>query len=247
MAESTTTKLFMKDGHQYHGNTLNILITGHKGYIGSNLLCKLGNKYKFTGLTSVEEILKCDEKIETDYVIHLASKFNIADSVKHSKECFEKNITASKKLFDLYPTTPIIFASSSTVNNLKTPYAQSKFAIELIAPKNVTILRFFSVYGGINYRKDMVYGLAKDNKLSYVNTKIKRDYIHVNNVINTIDYLIQNPKPSELFDVGTGKSIHVTTFLKNINFDYSKLPLRNTIDENDDMETCARKDFILDV
>jgi len=223
----------------------NILVTGHKGYIRSNLLFTLGKKYNFIGLQSVDDILNIKSKIKADYVIHLASKFNIIDSVKHSKECFEKNIISSKKIFDLYPDVPIIYASSSTVNNLKTPYAQSKFVIELIAPKNVTILRLFSVYGGINYRKDMVYGLAKDNRLSYVNTKIKRDYIHVNNVINTIDYLIQNPKPNQLFDVGTGNSIHVTTFLKNINFDFSKLPLRNTVEINDDIETCARKEFIL--
>ena len=226
---------------------MNILITGNKGYIGSNLVSQLNTKYNLIGLEYIDSILNLKRKPKVDYVIHLASKFNIADSIKYPIDCFEKNILASKKLFELYTDIPIIFSSSSTVNNLKTPYSQVKFAIELMAPKNVTILRFFSVYGGINYRKDMVYGLVKENKLSYVNTKIKRDYIHVDKVVKTIDYLINNPKPGKIFDVGTGNSITVTNFLKHIKYDYKHLPKKNYVSLTDDVETCARKEYILPV
>ena len=54
---------------------MNILITGHKGYIGSRLFKELSLKHTVTGIDKVEgdDLLFCEfPKQEFDAIIHLA-------------------------------------------------------------------------------------------------------------------------------------------------------------------------------
>jgi nucleoside-diphosphate-sugar epimerase len=174
---------------------------------------------------------------DVDYVIHLAAHTGVRDSLENPHEYFNNNIISTKLIFDHYAltNTKILFASTSAVKELKSPYAMSKYACELIAPWNCVIMRFFTVYGGINYRKNMLYGLAKDNKLEYL-TDQSRDYTHIDDVCRAIKLIMEDGKCKEIYEVGNGTPIHNRDFLKEIGYT-KKLPFKEVVGES--ISTCA--------
>ncbi|RZD43572.1 MAG: hypothetical protein CXT73_00165 [Methanobacteriota archaeon] len=218
-----------------------ILITGHEGYIGTNLWQYFKNDpdYQLNGIDINCNL--CDFEMaslpDVDYVIHLAAHTGVRDSLENPHEYFNNNIISTKLIFDHYTltNTKILFASTSAVKELKSPYAMSKYACELIAPWNCVIMRFFTVYGGINYRKNMLYGLAKDNKLEYL-TDQSRDYTHIDDVCRAIKLIMEDGKCKEIYEVGNGTPIHNRDFLKEIGYT-KKLPVKEVIGES--ISTCA--------
>ena len=140
-----------------------ILITGHMGYIGSNLweYFKYDPHYQINGIDFPIDLSTMTDLPDADYVIHLAASTGVRESIENPQEYFDNNVLGTKSIFNRYgcTNTKILFASTSAVKELASPYAMSKYACELIAPWNCVIMRFFTVYGGINYRKNMLYGL----------------------------------------------------------------------------------------
>jgi UDP-glucose 4-epimerase len=218
-----------------------ILITGHEGYIGTNLWQYLKNDpdYQINGIDINRNLcdFEMDNLPDVDYVIHLAAHTGVRDSLENPHEYFNNNIISTKLIFDHYAltNTKILFASTSAVKELKSPYAMSKYACELIAPWNCVIMRFFTVYGGINYRKNMLYGLAKDNKLEYL-TDQSRDYTHIDDVCRAIKLIMEDGKCKEIYEVGNGTPMHNRDFLKEIGYT-KKLSVKEVIGES--ISTCA--------
>ena len=85
-----------------------------------------------------------------------------------------------------------LYASSSAVDDKywENPYAMSKWVNEQMAPPNSVGMRFTTVYGP-DVRPNMMYGLLRDKKATYV-TNHKRDWIHVKDVCRAIRYLASN-------------------------------------------------------
>jgi len=213
---------------------MEILITGNNGFIGSNLIKYLHNYSNIIGIDYPNDLLNTPLP-KVDCVIHLAASTGVRESHKQPKEYFENNIKTTKRIFDHYKDTKILFASTSSVKELKSPYSMSKYACELIAPDNVVIMRFFTVWGNYNYRKDMLYGLAVENKLGYI-TEHKRDFTHVYDVCRAIKILINKGIGGETYEIGYGKPISNHEFLKQIG--YNKiLPIK--VVEGESEITCA--------
>jgi len=212
---------------------MEILITGDKGFIGSNLINYLKD-YHIYGIDYPNNVLKSTLP-PVDCVIHLAASTGVRSSHKNPKAYFDNNIKTTKRIFDHYKDTKILFASTSSVSELKSPYSMSKYACELMAPDNVVIMRFFTVWGEQNYRTDMLYGMAMNDQLNYI-TDHKRDFTHVYDVCRAIKILIEKGIGGETYEIGHGRPITNTAFLKKIGYN-KELPVREVTGES--IITCA--------
>jgi len=212
---------------------MEVLITGDKGFIGSNLVNYLNN-YNIYGIDYPNDVLT-SVLPPVDCVIHLAASTGVRSSHKNPKAYFNNNVKITKRIFDHYKDTKILFASTSSVYELQSPYSMSKYACELIAPDNVVIMRFFTVWGEQNYRTDMLYGMAMNDQLNYI-TDHKRDFTHVYDVCRAIKILIEKGVSGETYEIGYGRPITNTAFLKKIGYN-KELPVKEVTGES--TITCA--------
>jgi len=192
---------------------MKILLTGHRGFIGSHLyhkLCVLKHTVMGIDIINNNDLNICPLPVDSDIdlVIHLAGKSGVRESFKDPGSYWLNNVEASRRLFNAYPRTRIMYASSSTVYepNLN-PYANSKRVMEEIAPHNSLGLRFHTVYSDTP-RKDMFVDKLLSGKLEYV-TNHSRDFIHVDDVCDAVikltDYTIKG-----VIDIGTGDSVPIS-------------------------------------
>ena len=222
---------------------MKILITGSRGYIGYNLvdyLKKMEPETEIIGLdpcshpdsrsrhsnqfTIHENILDAELPLDIDIVIHLAGKTGVGDSwdPNNIKSYYESNVLASQKIFHTYSRPPyksdipILYATSSSVNEMKSPYAMTKAMVESIAPQTAIGMRFFTVYGGKIPRSDMFYSKALNNKVDSI-TNNKRDFTHVDYVCYAIHALMTLGKQGRIYDIGMGKPQSPREFLNSQN------------------------------
>lgn len=220
---------------------MNILITGHKGFIGSNLVKKL-SAHTIVGVDLKENHSCLDSNyINTlfgfyhfDAIIHLAAIAGVGYSISHSEEVLTNNIIG----FDVLAKAAIkhnvkhfIYASSSSVygddGTQKSPYAVSKATNELqsamysnLSDMKFTGLRFFTVYGeGI--REDLA--ISKFIKAMRANEPIyvygdgtqSRDFTYVDDICEAIKLILESNKEwnNEVFDIGYGSSTSVNELI----------------------------------
>jgi dTDP-glucose 4,6-dehydratase/UDP-glucose 4-epimerase len=191
---------------------MKILLTGHKGFIGSHLhhkLCELDHTVTGIDLINNNDLNVCTlpNESDLDLIIHLAGKSGVRESFNDPGSYWLNNVEASRRLFNSYSKTRIMYASSSTVYepNLN-PYANSKRVMEEIAPHNSLGLRFHTVYSDTP-RKGMFIDKLLNGKLEYV-TNHTRDFIHVDDVCDAIIKLT-NYSIKGVIDIGTGDNVSI--------------------------------------
>lgn len=209
---------------------MNILLTGHKGFIGNHLLNFLQSK-NHTVLTIDKQvgfdIMTCDFPNNVELIIHLAGLSGVKDSLNKPTEYWKTNVIGSQRLFDFYKNKRIMFASSSTAYEPWTnPYAMSKYGMELIAPENSLAMRFTTVYGQ-GARENMLIPKIIRNKVEYLNVNHIRDFIHISDLISAIVFLM-NTNLKGFVDIGSGKGHYLTDIAKYFKFDYEKVVADNT-------------------
>lgn len=201
-----------------------ILVTGATGYIGSHV-CKSLKEHgyhisawdinihqEFNDITRY-----CDDfkqwdithyvRGSFDCVVHLAARGTVPQSLVEPTDYYRINAMGTANILDKVTTDHFIFASSSSVFSMASPYARSKMAAEDIIKektKNYTIFRFFNVSGtdGINHQlgpsthlirvaAETVLGkrkalLVNGNDYPTKDGTCIRDYVHVVDVANAI-------------------------------------------------------------
>ena len=204
-----------------HGrNYVNILLTGHKGFIGSSLIKALRLNHTVTGIDLVEgvDLLTCDfPNIKFDLIIHLAGRSGVRESINDPAAYWHNNIDASRRLFDRYEATRILYASSSSAYEPDlNPYAASKHVLEELASRypNTLGMRFHTVYSDTP-RKNMFFDKLFNNKLEYV-TRHYRDFVHLYDVIDAINILIEADHVNGVLDIGSGVPIRVQDLSPNV-------------------------------
>ena len=79
-----------------------ILITGHRGFIGSRLYEKLMHN-EVTGFDLIDgnDLLTCElPNEEFDLIIHLAGKSGVRESLDDPASYWQNNVEASRRLFE---------------------------------------------------------------------------------------------------------------------------------------------------
>ena len=216
---------------------MNILLTGHKGFIGNRLLQYLQSKDhtiisidKLTG----HDIISCDFPHNIETVIHLAGLSGVRDSLDRPAEYWKTNVIGSQRIFDFYRTKRVIYASSSTAYEpWRNPYAMSKYGMEQLEHPNSLGMRFTTVYGP-GARETMLIPKILKNDIDYLNVNHTRDFIHVDDVISAIDIVLQNDVRG-VIDVGTSISNKLIDIA-----DYFKIDYQNRIaDETERLNNTA--------
>lgn len=198
---------------------MNILLTGHYGFIGSALHSRLlKSRHTVTGLDlaykGTQNLLYCDFPNEDfDLVIHLAGKSGVRESLQDPAGYWMNNVEASRRLFERYEGTRILYASSSSAYEPDlNPYAASKYILEELAERynagNMLGMRFHTVYSDSCPRENMFFNKLRNNTLEYT-TKHYRDFIHLHDVLDAIEILIKNTHVNGTIDIGTGVPIKI--------------------------------------
>ena len=220
---------------------MKILITGHKGFIGSYLW----NHIEKAGVTGVEldgidfpdDIGDFKTDKIYDAVIHLAAFAALRESFENPDRFWENNVEKSQPIFDYCRKNNVrlLYASSAGAHGWwQNPYAITKKVNEIQAPPNSVGMRFFNVWAKENSRPDMLYRMLQDNTAKYI-TRHKRDYIHVRDIQRAIFTLMLYPEYRGAIDIGSGKAIPVMDIAKAMGRD---LPIKeDTTGEPDSL--CA--------
>jgi UDP-glucuronate 4-epimerase len=174
---------------------------------------------------------------KVDAVVHLAAKAGVRPSLLFPQEYFDVNVLGTLNILEVmrsYGVKKMIFASSSSVygNNKKvpfsetdnvdypiSPYAASKKSGELLCHAyhhlygfHIFCLRFFTVYGP-RQRPDLA--IHKFTKALFEDTTIpfygdgltKRDYTHINDIIQGITGSLDRLEGFDVFNLGESKTI----------------------------------------
>ena len=196
---------------------MNILLTGHKGFIGSALFKRLINRGHNVFGVDVKsgpqfDLLAYNRwQDNINLVIHLAGKSGVRESLKDPAGYWNNNVEASRRLFERYSDTRILYASSSSAYEPDlNPYAASKFILEELAERyhNTLGMRFHTVYADSCPRENMFFNKLRNGTLEYTTTHY-RDFIHLEDVLDAIEILIKNPHVQGYVDIGTGNPVRI--------------------------------------
>jgi UDP-glucuronate 4-epimerase len=211
----------------------------------ANLATALGSPAFLLRETDIcdEEALKEQfEKFSPDVVVHLAARAGVRPSLEDPNLYHRVNVIGGQHILDacrLYGTSNLVFASSSSVYGGSTdvpfkesdpvmrpvsPYAATKRMNELqahvyshIYGVNVTMLRFFTVYGP-RQRPDMAIHKFTRNILEgrplpfFGDGSTQRDYTYIDDVIDGVVRCVDQPFQYEIFNLGE----HHTTSLSEL-------------------------------
>ena len=152
---------------------MRILVTGHKGFIGSyvykHLKYDAGYGELVHGIDFPDDIGDFVSEIgmfepKYDIVIHLAAFAALRDSIENPEKFWENNVEKSKPIFEYCRKNNVrlLYASSAGAHGWwMNPYAITKKVNEVQAPPNSVGMRFFNVWAENDSRPDMLYRMLQ--------------------------------------------------------------------------------------
>lgn len=242
-----------------------VAINGYKSYIGKNFHKYYKRKYKIIfykkDINNLSKFKLFIKKNKFDFFIHLAGLSRIKCDTK-KKLCKKTNYLSFKKIINhfnkLNKKPRIIFISSShvyeisknklTENSITKPstlYGKLKLKSENFLKdnyKNYCILRLFNVYGR-NQREnffipDVIKKIKKKEKIEI--NKSVRDFIHIDDVLKIIDFVINN-EFTETLNVGSSRGVSLEYIVKKISKKLNKKPVLNITNKSDKLIASIRK------
>ena len=216
---------------------MRILITGHKGFIGKNLVRYIRNTTDWE-LTTYDWGDEFPGIIDQDWVIHLGAISNTTerdlDKVMNRNYEFTKNLFDNCKRFGVnlqYSSSASLYGLGSTFTedsmlDPRTPYAWSKYLCErhhrLHQGGNIVqAFRYFNVYGNEESHKggqaSPITQFRNQNpiKLFENSDRYLRDFIAVEDVCRIHVEFIK-VRESGVWNVGTGKTTSFQTIAELI-------------------------------
>lgn len=216
---------------------MNILLTGHLGFIGRHLhraLLTAGHDVVGIDIKQGQDVRTCKLPVDVDLVIHLAARAGVRQSLKMPDIYWIHNIEASERLFNFYEALKVrvLYASSSSAKRWwLNPYATTKRVMEQISSRGSLGLRFHTVYG-FDSRPDMLYDKLLNKDVTYCTNHL-RDFTHVDDIVSGILRLIDSPLQG-VVDIGTGAPVYVKDLVAAAGL---SLPIQEVQHEQE--ETCA--------
>lgn len=203
---------------------MKILVTGHKGFIGTVIYNQLKKKnYDVTGIDAGDSI----PDSAFDFIIHMGARTLIRMSRDKPYEYFHDNMDLSMRVLELarkYNST-VIYPTSGSVSEATNPYSLAKKQvvewIELyhnLYGVRRHILKFFNIYGPSS-RKGAVFlfcsaALKNEPVTIYGDGSHVRDFINVNDVVRGIEDILNGKVSEGYHEIGTGKGTSVRGVLE---------------------------------
>ena len=183
---------------------MNILITGHLGFIGTHLWTALKKHhligYDIKGGDDILDKRKLEYVFETeniDCVIHLAALTGARRGELYPEDYFRVNVLGTKNVVDLCVkyNVKLIHFSSSSVKQPNTIYGMSKLCGEQIAGRTgATIVRPFTVIGEYGRKDQVIYkwinSIKKNKGIAVHGLDTARNFTYVGDVVNAVKDLI---------------------------------------------------------
>lgn len=240
---------------------MKILVTGHKGFIGSNLLRALTDHE----VTTFEWGEPWPTVQGLDWVMHIGAISSTTE--QNRKKILQQNYEFSIWLFEecKHHRVNMQYSSSASVYGLghefketspldpRTLYAESKMLFEHYANKytNGNIVqgfRYFNVYGpGEEHKGNQASPFCQFKKQAEENGRIEvfensedyyRDFVPVETVVNThLNFL--KVKESGIWNIGTGCAISFLDVAKSFNVPISTKPMPEILKNSYQKYTCA--------
>lgn len=196
---------------------MKVLITGHKGQIGS-LLAKRLEDLGIVGIDLKDgmNLLTC-ELPEADVVYHLAAQSSV-ESSWHDPVHDMDNIRMTARLVKEYPNARIIYSNSAAAQDPKSPYGFSKWASgEYLKKFHEDYINcvFPNVYGGSDKSVVDIFN-GRKNVTIYGDGLQVRDYVHVDDIIDGLikamywevgEYFMGSGIKTTVLDLAKGKNI----------------------------------------
>jgi UDP-glucose 4-epimerase len=190
---------------------------------------QVGCKYVDADITEIENL----DKFKPDLVYHLAAIARIQPSFDSPKDYFKVNANGTLNLVHWCAKNniPCIYAGSSSTHSgkFKNPYTFSKDIGEEVIKLyqehyglNATITRFYNVYGPYQllqggYRTLIGIWLDayQNNKefIIYGDGEQKRDFTHVDDIIDALILIMQKKAYNYVFELGLGSNLTINEVL----------------------------------
>lgn len=236
---------------------MKILVTGHKGFIGSNMIKALSaENHTVTGYEWGEQFPDFD----FDVVIHMGAisstnekdvdkvmRQNYEFTMKLASLCEENNCMLQySSSASVYGNGPI-FSEDASVDP-KSAYAWSKYLCERYIMnskfKNITQgFRYFNVYGPGEGHKSQpspyeAFSRQSTIKLFNGSDRIKRDFVPVETVVRTHIEFLKVPE-SGIWNIGSGQPISFLDVANTFNKPIEYIEIPEDIRSNYQWYTCA--------
>lgn len=232
---------------------MNLLVTGHKGYIGGNLLKRLqelGHNVMGIDLKEGEDILDGFQQKHRDFkpevIFHLAAIPRVVYSIENPIEVMHNNVHSTSIVLEFAKQVGamVVYSSSSSVvgngDGPESPYALSKYVGELetilynkLYNIDTVALRYFNVYS-VDQVADGPYATCVANWRRFIKEGMtpyitgdgeqRRDMAHVSDVVSANIFCMQNRSNAALL----GKAFDVGTG-NNISINEMKDTVRESL------------------
>ncbi len=232
---------------------MNLLVTGHKGYIGGNLLKRLqelGHNVMGIDLKEGEDILDGFQQKHRDFkpevIFHLAAIPRVVYSIENPIEVMHNNVHSTSIVLEFAKQVGamVVYSSSSSVvgngDGPESPYALSKYVGELetilynkLYNIDAVALRYFNVYS-VDQVADGPYATCVANWRRFIKEGMtpyitgdgeqRRDMAHVSDVVSANIFCMQNRSNAALL----GKAFDVGTG-NNISINEMKDAVRESL------------------
>lgn len=193
--------------------------------------------------TDITNIKDCERIPSFDVLVHLASKIFVPDSYKVPGEFYFTNYIGTLNMLELCRknNARFIFASSYVYGipkylpideehpvNAFNPYADSKIQGEYLCKSyhkffnvKTVIVRPTNIYGqgqSDNFLISSIINQAKTGKIILQDSKPRRDYIHIDDVVSAYLKIIgSHDLDFEIFNIGYGRSYSVKEITDTVN------------------------------
>jgi UDP-glucuronate 4-epimerase len=201
--------------------------------------------YYNTDLLDYDELKKVFHQHPFDIVIHLAALPGVAYSVEKPNEYVDYDIKATINVLKLAGETGVnhvLFASSSSVygeqkneplleemanGKVVSPYAAAKagaesfcHALQHIYNFDVTVLRFFTVYGPWG-RPDMaiplfIKKLLNNEPITVFSQNTARDYTYIDDIVSGIQLAMDKGNGYQTYNIGNGNPVSMKQLLDTL-------------------------------
>ena len=245
---------------------MKILLTGHKGFIGSHMLTALQNlNHEVVTFEWGDPLPVVDESL--DWVIHLGAISSTTE--RNVQKIMMQNYDFSVLLYDAchrhnvnfqYASSASVYGSTTHFSEFqdvdpRTPYAWSKYMFERYTQKHAAWMfichgfRYFNVYGpeGEDHKGDQAspfYKFKKQQeetglvKVFENSDNYKRDFVHVSEIVDT-HLKFFNVKESSIWNVGTGSTMSFLDVAKKYSDNIVEIPMPDNLKTSYQEYTCA--------
>ena len=243
---------------------MKILLTGHKGFIGSHMLRALQAHGHQVAVYEWGDILP--SVMEQDWVIHMGAIS--ATTERNVEKVMTQNYDFTVQLYEACHTFGVNFqySSSASVYGLvstfredaeldpRTPYAWSKYLTERYIQQHpmgarAQIFRYFNVYGpeGEEHKGSQASPYAQFKRQAAETGRIQvfegsdkflRDFVPVSRIVDThLKFL--TVKESGIWNVGTGQPRSFMEVAKEFDVPVTTIPMPEILQDSYQKYTCA--------